>query len=78
MSNDFKKEDFCFRCLCFLVKETSLYFAFRIHKMSNTNRKTFKKKQNDLLHDTPGFMAVEFEDVKDSFKVKGYTLHAWM
>ena len=46
--------------------------------MSNTNGKTFKKKQNDLLHDTLGFMAVEFEDVKDSFKVKGCTLHAWM
>ena len=29
--------------------------------MNNTNEKTFKKKQNELLKDTLGFMTAELE-----------------
>ena len=45
--------------------------------MSTTNEKTFKKKENELLHDTLGFMATKLKNVKNSFhKVKDCTAHA--
>ena len=34
--------------------------------MSNTNEKTFKRKQNELLRNTLCFMAAELADVEES------------
>ena len=42
-------------------------FAFRIHKMSNTNENIFKKKQSELLHDTLGSVAAGMEAMKGNF-----------
>ena len=36
--------------------------------MSNTNEKTLKKTQNELLNDTQSFMAAELKAVKDSIE----------
>ena len=42
-------------------------FVLRIQLMINTNERTFKRKQNEPIHDTPGFMAAELAAVRESF-----------